>query len=139
MNSENYKSLQTLNILYVEDDTSVQKQFTNVLKKVFANVLIASNGQEGLDIYIKNESEINFVISDVQMPIMDGLEMIEEIRKRNTEVPCILITSHGEFDYFMRANDLGVYRYIQKPLDVNELFEAIRDFQSGLEVKKIDL
>ena len=139
MSSEKIKILQTLNILYVEDDTEVQKQFTNVLKKVFFSVLVASNGQEGLNLFKANSNTLDFVVSDVQMPEMDGLEMISEIRKVNPDIPCILITSHGEFDYFMRANELGVYRYIQKPLDVNELFEAINDFHSGREVKKIDL
>jgi YesN/AraC family two-component response regulator len=139
MGRENYESLKKLSVLYVEDDYQVQKQFTNVLKKVFSNVLIAANGQEGLELYKENNHKIDFIIADVQMPEMDGLEMIEEIRKTNSDIACILVTSHGEFDYFIRANDLGVYRYIQKPLDINELFEAIKDFQSGFEVKKIDL
>jgi len=139
MNSEKIKILKKLNILYVEDDAEVQKQFEMVLKKVFLRVIVASNGEEGLNLFKENMNDIDFVISDVQMPKMDGLEMIEGIKNLSSDIPCILITSHGEFDYFMKANDLGVYRYIQKPLDVNELFEAINDFHSGKEVKKIDL
>ena len=139
MSTKKIEPLKKLNILYVEDDAEVQKQFNNVLTKVFSKVLVASNGQEGLELFKTNEDSLDFVISDVQMPEMDGLEMIEEIKKINSDIPCILITSHGEFDYFMKANELGVYRYIQKPLDVSELFEAINDYNSGKEVKKIDL
>jgi len=139
MNLENIKQLKELNILYVEDDIAIQELFSKILKEVFAQVTIASDGQEGLELFIKNEYNYDYVISDIQMPKLDGLGMISEIKKIDSEVPCILTTAHGEFDYFMKANEIGVYRYIQKPLDINELFEAIHDFQSGLEVKKIDL
>ncbi|MGB5867724.1 MAG: response regulator [Arcobacteraceae bacterium] len=139
MNLENIENLKNLNLLYVEDDEVIQKLFSDILKKVFAHVSIASNGQEGLDLFKKNEYNYDVVVSDIKMPELNGLDMIEEIKKINPEMPCILTTAHGEFDYFMKANEIGVYRYIQKPLDVNELFEAIVDFQSGLEVKKIDL
>ena len=70
---------------------------------------------------------------------MDGLEMFQEIKKLGKDVPCIVTTAHGEYDYFMQANEIGVYRYIQKPLDINELFEAVNDYLDGREVKKIDL
>ncbi|BFU78002.1 hypothetical protein ALC152_12170 [Arcobacter sp. 15-2] len=135
----NLKNLKDLNILYVEDDKVVQDLFSTILSKVFAHVSIASDGKEGLDFFINNKYKYDFVVSDVKMPELDGLEMIEKIKEVDPSIPCILITAHGEFDYFMKANEIGVYRYIQKPLDINELFEAINDFQSGLEVKKIDL
>lgn len=133
------ENLKNLTVLYVEDEEEVQKQFANVLNKVFFKVFIASNGQEGVEVFKEHKESIDFIISDIQMPLLDGLEMIEQIKEINPDIPAILVTSHGEFDYFMRANDLGVYRYIQKPLDVSELFEAVKDFQSGLVVKKIEL
>ncbi len=139
MNHKNIENLKSLNLLYVEDDEVVQKLFSEILVKVFAHVSIASNGQEGLELFKKNEYNYDVVVSDIKMPELNGLDMIEEIKKINPSIPCILTTAHGEFDYFMKANEIGVYRYIQKPLDINELFEAIADFQSGLEVKKIDL
>jgi len=139
MNQEEIDNLKKLNILYVEDDESIMNLFSEVLKSIFGKVVVASNGQEGLDKFKVQKYKYDFVISDIQMPEMDGLEMIEKIKKIDSAVPCILTTSHGEFDYFMRANEIGVYRYIQKPLDVKDLLLAIKDFQNGLEVKKIDL
>jgi len=139
MNQEEIDNLKKLNILYVEDDENIRDLFNEVLRNVFGEVVVASNGQEGLNQFKAQKYKYDFVISDIEMPEMDGLDMIEKIKKIEPNVPCILTTSHGEFDYFMRANDIGVYRYIQKPLDVKELFAAITDFQNGLEVKKIDL
>jgi len=139
MNQEKMDNIKDLHILYVEDDKDIQKLFGNVLHKLFSDVTIASDGEEGLDLFKQDINKFDFIVSDIQMPQMDGLDMIEEIKKIRADIPCILTTAHGEFDYFMRANELGIFRYIQKPLDIDELLEAINDFQCGLEVKKIDL
>jgi len=139
MNQEDILKLKTLNILYVEDDKEIQENFGKILKKVFLSVIVASNGQEGLDVFKENKDNIDFIISDIKMPIMDGLEMFQEIKKLGEDIPCIITTAHGEYDYFMQANEIGIYRYIQKPLNINELFEAVNDYLDGREVKKIDL
>ncbi len=135
MNLELFK---TKNILYVEDDKLVIKSFLPILNKIFNSVLISYNGLEGLKLF-KENNNIDFVISDIKMPQMDGLEMCKHIKDINPDMPCIITTAHGELDYFMEADRIGIYRYIQKPLNINELFEAINDFESGREVKKTDL
>lgn len=139
MNQQDILKLKMLNILYVEDDKAIQEKFTKILRKVFISVIVASDGQEGLDLFKQNQTELDLIISDIKMPIMDGLEMFQEINKLGTSIPYIVTTAHGEYDYFMKANEIGVFRYIQKPLDINELFEAVNDFLEGREVKKIDL
>ena len=139
MNQEDILKLKALNVLYVEDDSEIQENFSKILRKVFSSVTVASNGQEGVEIFKEKSENIDFIITDIKMPIMDGLEMFQEIKKLGTDIPCIVTTAHGEYDYFMQANEIGVYRYIQKPLDINELFEAVNDYLDGREVKKIDL
>jgi len=139
MNQEKMDNIKSIKILYVEDDLEIQKVFGNLLQTLFKSVIIASNGKEGLEIFKSEEYQFDFVISDIEMPEMNGLTMLEEIKNIDENIPCILTTAHGEFDYFMKANDLGVFRYMQKPLDINELLEAVNDFQDGLKVKKIDL
>ena len=139
MNQEKMDNIKNIRILYVEDDLEIQKVFSSLLKSLFDNVTIASNGREGLDFFQNKDYKFDFVISDIEMPEMNGLSMLEEIKKIDPIIPCILATAHGEFDYFMKANELGVFRYMQKPLDIKELLEAVNDFQNGLEVKKIDL
>jgi len=125
------KKLKNLNILYVEDDEAIMTSFSKILKKVFNNVITASNGEEGLETFKANMAEIDLVITDIRMPKMDGIDMSGEIRKIDPNMPCILTTAHGEYEYFLRADEVGIYRYIQKPLNVNELFEAI--LQIGIE------
>ncbi|PIF04138.1 MAG: hypothetical protein CSA86_03320 [Arcobacter sp.] len=139
MKQEDISNMKDLHVLYIEDDMELQECFGAVLEKIFNKLTVASNGQEGLDLLMNKENHFDFIISDIEMPKMSGLDMIKELRKTGSNIPCILTTAHGEFDYFMRANDLGVFRYIQKPLDIQEILEAICDNQRGLEVKKIDL
>jgi len=134
----NLELFKTKNILYVEDDKLVIKSFLPILNKIFNSVLVSYNGLEGLKLFKENDN-IDFVISDIKMPQMDGLEMCKHIKDINPDMPCIITTAHGELDYFMEADRIGIYRYIQKPLNINELFEAINDFESGREVKKTDL
>jgi YesN/AraC family two-component response regulator len=125
-------------VLYVEDDKAVIRSFLPILKKLFKTVYLAENGIDGLELF-KEKKDINFVISDIKMPKMDGLEMSKLIKEIDPSVPCIITTAHAEYDYFSKANDIGIYRYITKPINIEELFEAMDDFDSGLIVEKIDL
>jgi len=126
MNIDQFKDKK---VLYVEDDLSIMGSFTKILKKVFGEVITAHNGEEGLEAFKQNQ-DVAFIISDIKMPKMDGLDMLDEIKKIKPEIPSILTTAHGEYDYFLRAEDVGVYRYIQKPININELIEALIAYKS---------
>ncbi|MEA3384670.1 MAG: response regulator [Campylobacterota bacterium] len=123
----NFDNLKDKKVLYVEDDEAIMKSFSNILKKVFGEVLTSINGQEGLETF-KSNPDIDFVITDIKMPKMDGLEMSGEIKKLSPDTPCILTTAHAEYDYFLQADEIGVYRYITKPLNITELLQAVSEF-----------
>ena len=126
----NIEHLKNKKVLYVEDDEAIMKSFSKILNKVFKEVLTAVNGEEGLEVFKKNQ-DVNFIITDIKMPRVDGLEMAAEIKKINPKIPCILTTAHGEYDYFLRADQIGVYRYLQKPLNINELLQSLTEFQEN--------
>ena len=117
-------------VLYVEDDIAIMNSFSKILNKVFGEVKTAINGKEGLEVFKENQ-DVSFIITDIKMPKMDGLEMAKEIKAINPNIPCILTTAHGEYDYFLRADEIGVYRYIQKPINVNELLQSISEYESN--------
>ena len=123
----NLEKLKKVNVLYVEDDEAIMASFSKILNKVFNKVITATNGAEGLETYKQHKDEIDFVITDIKMPKMDGIDMSAKIKEIDPNMPCILTTAHGEYEYFLRADEVGIYRYIQKPLNVNELFNAISD------------
>ena len=122
------EKLKTKNVLYVEDDESIMASFSKILNKIFNNVYTATNGVDGLEQFKQYKDDIDFVITDIKMPKMDGLEMSDEIKKIDPNMPCILTTAHAEYDYFLKADEIGIYRYITKPLNINELLEAIDQF-----------
>ena len=126
----NIEHLKNKKVLYVEDDEAIMKSFSKILNKVFKEVLTAVNGEEGLEVFKKNQ-DVNFIITDIKMPRVDGLEMAAEIKKINPKIPCILTTAHGEYDYFLRADQIGVYRYLQKPLNINGLLQSLTEFQEN--------
>ena len=119
------EKLKTIKVLYVEDDEAIMKTFSKILSKVFNSVITAVNGEEGLEKFQQNQENIDLVITDIKMPKLDGIDMAGEIRKIDPDMPCILTTAHGEYEYFLRADSVGIYRYIQKPLNVNELLKAV--------------
>lgn len=129
LNNEDY--LKQLNILYVEDDDMIRERLSSFLLRRVANVYIASNGEEGLEMYRKFKPHL--IVTDVQMPLLDGLGMAEEIRKENATIPIIVTTAFNMQDYFMKAIDIGIDKYVLKPIDKNILLNALQ--QCALMVK----
>ena len=120
----NIDILKDKNILLVEDDELVIASIEPVLKKVFNEVFISKNGQEGLDTFQLNQ-HIDFVITDLKMSHMDGLDMIANIKAIKEEIPSILMSADADYESFLRADEIGIYRYILKPLDIEELLQAM--------------
>ena len=121
--------LKNKKVLYVEDDEAIIISFTKILNKVFGEVLVAKNGEEGLELYNGNKDSISFVIADIKMPKMDGLEMCEIIKKDNPHMPFIITTAHAEHEYLLRADNIGVYKYITKPLNITNLLTVISQYK----------
>ncbi|HEX9007315.1 MAG TPA: sigma-54 dependent transcriptional regulator [Bacteroidota bacterium] len=112
-----------LSVLYVEDEPFLRERIRIVLDMHFDRVLSACDGREGLDMFVRERPDI--VVSDIQMPEMDGLEMVERIRSMAPETPVIICTAFSETAYLLKAIELGVSAYIRKPLDCRELVETI--------------
>lgn len=114
---------ENLTLLYVEDDVSIREEMIEILELDFENFHIATNGEEGLQIYKAVQPDI--VISDIQMPIMDGISMSKEILAIDPNAKIILTTAFNEQGYLEKAKEIGVINYVNKPVDINELFEKL--------------
>ncbi|MCK5111362.1 MAG: response regulator [Arcobacteraceae bacterium] len=122
--------LKKINILYVEDDEVIQNSTLNVFEKLFKDVFVASNGQEGLDLYkqlIADGIVIDVVITDINMPKMNGLEMLSYIRKLDYHLSFVITSAHVEAHHFLEAIKLNVIHYAVKPLQIKELMLQIQD------------
>ena len=124
--------LKTLTIMYVEDDDSIRGSLSTILKKIFGEVIICNDGNDGINQFKyytqERKAKIHTVISDINMPNMNGIEMVTEIRKLDEEVPVIFTTAHGESNYLMDAIKLRIAYYALKPINTTELLQNVSKF-----------
>lgn len=116
--------LAKLNILYVEDDPFIQEQLTQFLRRRVKQVFTANNGAEGLELYSKHHPDI--VITDILMPVMDGLTMAKEIKNLDRDMPIIVTTAFEQSHYLMHSIEVGIDKYILKPIETGLLVNALQ-------------
>jgi DNA-binding NtrC family response regulator len=114
-----------LKILYVEDEQKLRERIGLMLGMCFGTVLTAANGEEAVRIFLQERPDL--VVSDIRMPVMDGLEMTRAIRLVEPKVPVIFCTAFTEAGYLLKAIELGVSAYVRKPLDCEQLIEVIKE------------
>jgi PAS domain S-box-containing protein len=125
-----------IKILYAEDEGFFRSVMAEFLSELAENVLVAENGQKGLELFDRYKPDL--IITDIAMPLMNGLRMLKEIKKNNQGVKTVITTSYGETDYFIEAIELGVDRFILKPFEKKILTGIIHDLAGGiLNEKKI--
>ncbi|MCD4758843.1 MAG: hybrid sensor histidine kinase/response regulator [Arcobacteraceae bacterium] len=122
--NKKYSRLKELVVLYVEDEIDVSEEIEDMLSLKVKKLYKAYNGQEGLNIYNKY-SDIDVIITDIKMPIMDGIEMISKVRQSNETIPIIVTTAFNETSFLKKAIDLHVDKYIIKPIDMLQLFAVL--------------
>lgn len=125
-----YDVLKTASLLYVEDEEDIREQMSHFLKKRVGRLYTASNGREGLNVFERSRPDV--VLTDIKMPVMNGLEMTEAIRDIDPDVPVIVTTAFNEQDYFMKAIETGIDKYVLKPVKPDELMETLEKTASVL-------
>jgi diguanylate cyclase (GGDEF)-like protein len=117
-------------ILYIEDDKLTQKIIVNVLSKKFSKIFVASDGVEGIKLY--HEQKPDIILSDIAMPNLNGIEMTREIKRHNPKQKVVLFTGYDDIAYLNKAINIGVDKYILKPLDSKKMFQALDDIVQSL-------
>jgi diguanylate cyclase (GGDEF)-like protein len=121
----NISILKNITILYAEDEKDLREVTHQILKGFTKKQYVAQNGQEGLELFKKYESEIDLIITDVNMPILNGLDMVKEIKKINLNIPIIVATAFSNKEYLLEAIDIGVDKYVLKPIDIAKLLQVM--------------
>lgn len=123
---QQYQLLKNLNVLYVEDDADTKRLTAMVLEDYVGNLIVANNGQEALKLF--NTNPIDLIITDILMPKINGIELTKSVRQASNHPNCpvIITTAHTEVPYLLDAISLKVDGYILKPIDIEELLNAIK-------------
>ena len=113
-------------ILYVEDEVELQNIVGPLFSGLFKESISAYNGQEGLDIFTKREDQIDLIVTDINMPKMNGLEMSKAIRKIDSSIPIIITTAHNDNSFLHKAIDIGISKFVNKPINMESLLNNIK-------------
>ena len=119
------KILKNLTVLLVEDDNDSKKIMHDMLSDNFEKVFTAQNGDEGLKKFKKYNP--NMVITDVFMPISDGLDMTRYIKEISKDTPVIVLSAHSEKEILLKAIDVGVDKYLIKPIMADDILKTIEN------------
>ena len=114
-------------ILVIDDQKSIRNTLKDILEYESHEVLLAENGEEGVELFDKNKFDL--VLCDIKMPNMDGMEVLDVIVEKNTDIPVIMISGHGNIDTAVEAIKKGAYDFIEKPLDLNRLLVTVKNAQ----------
>ncbi|MBF0488815.1 MAG: diguanylate cyclase [Nitrospirae bacterium] len=110
-------------VLYVEDEAIIRDSIARFLRRRIKDLLLAGNGKEGLEIYKKESPDI--VVTDIMMPVMDGIEMSRAIKSINEDTPIIITSAFNDEDYFLKSIEIGVAKYIKKPVNNGDLLSIL--------------
>ncbi|MDQ1267900.1 MAG: hypothetical protein QG560_543, partial [Campylobacterota bacterium] len=123
-----------IGVLYVEDNLGLSENVKTLLLRVFKNVHVAHDGEEGYEEFLKNRPKI--VITDVNMPGMNGFEMAKKIKETESDCKIIILSAFDEKNHLYTAIDLGVFAYLHKPAKAPELISTLHD--AVLQIHKED-
>ena len=114
-------------LLYVEDDQVTREAVCTMVGRRFPELVVhsATNGAEGLQRCLELKPDL--VVTDIEMPVMHGIEMSRRILALQRATPIIVTSAHSDMDYFIESIEIGISRYVMKPIDKDKLFAAIEE------------
>ena len=121
-----------LSLLYVEDNEEARESTLNILREFFSDITVGHDGEDGLKKFL--EKHIDLIIADINMPKMNGLEMLKEIKNIREDVLCLVFSAYNEIDFFIESIKIGVEGYLLKPLDLNPLVNMLTKVTQKIDV-----
>ncbi len=128
------KIVKARSILYVEDDPSIREPMQEALVHFCNDLYVAVDGQDGYDKYVQYKPDI--IITDLRLPVFDGLVMSKMIKEIDSEVIIIIASAHNDLEYYREALDLKIDEYLIKPIKFNVLQHKIAKYVEKIELKE---
>ncbi len=130
------KKIQDATILYIEDDAIAKEQFSQFLKSRCKILYTASDGEKGFELFKKLEPDI--VITDIEMPKINGLEMTRKIRKLSWSTQIIIISAYTKPEYLLEAVNLQLIQYLVKPVSLEKITNSLKLASNFLDCKGVE-
>lgn len=114
-----------ISVLLVDDDSVLLELYHHQIRDLAQQVFLAENGVEGLKMYKEHQPDL--VVTDIKMPLMNGLDMVSRIKKEDPKARAIVLSAYSESNFLIRAIDMGVKLFLVKPIDWDKLIQSIKD------------
>ncbi|MDX1808201.1 MAG: response regulator transcription factor [Sulfurospirillaceae bacterium] len=131
------ENLKKLSILCVEDDEGVRKRLANTLKYYFKEVIEADDGKEAYDIY--QTQKIDIIITDIDMPKLNGISLVKKIRQQNTKIPIIVLSAYSNEEYLMELINSKIDNFILKPINSTKLLNALESINKDIFISQVEI
>jgi PAS domain S-box-containing protein len=128
------KITKELTALFVEDNKEAREELCKVFQRFFKKVDCVQNGKEGLELFEKNKYDV--VITDIYMPVMNGLEMLKKIKFIKSDAFLFIVTAYNETEYYLDAIKIGVDGFILKPIELDQLLSIFQKVAYKYKLKK---
>ncbi len=122
-----------IKLLYVEDNTEARESTLGILEEFFSKIIVAKDGEIGLKKFKNNH--IDLIITDINMPKLNGLDMIKSIRSIDNNIPIIILSAYNESEYFMDSIKIGVDGYLLKPIEMNQFINILQKVTQKIKLK----
>ncbi|MEA3372440.1 MAG: EAL domain-containing protein [Campylobacterota bacterium] len=123
-----------LKVLYVEDNEESRVSTSGMLENFFGQISVAIDGRDGWEKF--RQENFDLIISDINMPQMNGIEMVNKIRELNSDIPILILSAYNESEYFMDTIRMGIDGYLLKPIEFEQFVESIRKIVEKIRLKK---
>lgn len=121
-------------ILVVEDDDGIRGLLVEMLGRLGFETVTAANGEEGLTAFRKQPMDM--VVTDIRMPVMDGLTMLKQIRRENAIIPIVVVTAFPSVDSAVESLSEGADDYLVKPINLNDLENKVRKAMERRQIQR---
>ncbi|QSZ42710.1 response regulator [Sulfurimonas aquatica] len=124
------EKLTTYKLLFVEDEESTRKNYISYLKRYYRDVYEAEDGEGALKIYREKQPDI--MIVDINLPKLNGLDLVKKIRESDQSTKIIMLTAYADVKYLLQAVELNLVKYLVKPVPREALKEALVLAENGI-------
>ena len=132
--------LKNATIMYLEDEATLLNEISQIFSGFFKEVIAAPDGKAGLELYNQRKDDIDLIITDINMPHMNGIEFMSEVRKEDKNIPILICTAFNETENIIKAIKLKVDDYILKPVQMTTtlkiIYNVLEDKHSTLMFRK---
>jgi YesN/AraC family two-component response regulator len=131
-----FDSLKNKTILYVEDELDVLDNISELFENYFGKIYTASDGEMGYSIFLEKRLDILFI--DIELPKMNGIELIKKIRERDENICIVVVSAYTKNDYFLDCAGLKIDKCIIKPFTTKKINELLKHLDGGFAQSKSD-